>query len=87
MKTLRHHAFTAFVGTVLGTITSGIILTYKQPTWNMNFDLYGHQFKTKLVGIQCLPFYPVEWLIFSSAAAFGFHHFEQVIEEAERADD
>lgn len=87
MKNWQHHAFTAFVGTVLGAVACGIVITHKQLEWDIDIDIYGHPIKTKLVGIQCLPFYPVEWLASSLVAAFCFHLFEEVIEEVEKAKD
>lgn len=87
MKSWRHHVFTAFVGAVLGTAACSIILAHRQLEWDIDFDIYGHQFKAKLVGIQCLPLYPVEWLAFSSAATLGFYHFEEVIKAVEKAKD
>ncbi|MCC5644804.1 hypothetical protein LC607_18030 [Nostoc sp. CHAB 5824] len=87
MKNWQHHAINAFIGAILGTVAVSIMLAYKQPTWNVNFDISGHQFTTKLVGIQCLPFYPVEWLISSVYLAYVFHWFEKAMEEAEQARD
>ncbi|MBW4677763.1 MAG: hypothetical protein KME52_28340 [Desmonostoc geniculatum HA4340-LM1] len=85
MRNWRHHAFTAFIGTILGTVAVSIVLAYKQPVWNISFDVYGRQFTAKLAGVQCLSFYPVEWLISSAYLAYVFHYFEEAIEEAERA--